>query len=305
MPDNWSNAWEGAWADFQVPPPVLKSKTPPDLAAIQARHGAWMDAIVAEFERNLTAIVDAAERATSAYLEDHLTLTAEGAIEQTPANMKVLRTLNDVFMENMNAAGYRQLLEDFTAKFPEQFSYLQETLDYLSSTMDNPLPPVDFSAEDLSLLDSFQLSAAGQLETGMEAAAGSAMSQVMFSVGGLPFKELTATIAEQFELSIAKARSLAETAVSTFFRTMTDQAFQVIEKDLKQEVIRYRYAGPLDKLTRPFCHRLMQRDRAYTREEIAQMDNGSLPNVLVSAGGWNCRHVWLLDTRALALREAA
>jgi hypothetical protein len=83
---------------------------------------------------------------------------------------------------------------------------------------------------------------------------------------------------------IAKARTIADTSMSTFYRTATDQAFQAIEADLPQQEIRYRYSGPDDKLTRPFCDQLIKAGKSYTREEISRMSNGQLPNVFLTGG---------------------
>jgi hypothetical protein len=46
----------------------------------------------------------------------------------------------------------------------------------------------------------------------------------------------------------------------------------------------------VDALVRPFCREHL--GRVYTRDEIAELDNGQLPNVLLTGGGYNCRHVW-------------
>ena len=84
--------------------------------------------------------------------------------------------------------------------------------------------------------------------------------------------------------------------MSTWYRTATDRAFQIIEEDLPAQEIRYEYSGLDDKLTRPFCEHLLEVGKAYTRAEIEKMDNGQLPNVFLTGGGWNCRHQWILDT---------
>jgi hypothetical protein len=39
--------------------------------------------------------------------------------------------------------------------------------------------------------------------------------------------------------------------------------------------------------------------KGYTREEIDRMDNGQLPNVFRTGGGWNRRHQWIIDTGSL------
>ena len=36
------------------------------------------------------------------------------------------------------------------------------------------------------------------------------------------------------------------------------------------------------------------RKQAYTRAQINQTHNGQIPNVFISAGGWRCRHQWVI-----------
>lgn len=56
----------------------------------------------------------------------------------------------------------------------------------------------------------------------------------------------------------------------------------------------FEYAGPDDKLTRPFCNKLLERKPSiYTLEEISKMDNGQNLSVKIHGGGWNCRHEWM------------
>ena len=57
-------------------------------------------------------------------------------------------------------------------------------------------------------------------------------------------------------------------------------------------------------MTRPFCERLLKSDRTYTREEIDRMNNGQIPNVFVTCGGFSCRHQWVLSALAPAKEEA-
>ena len=57
---------------------------------------------------------------------------------------------------------------------------------------------------------------------------------------------------------------------------------------------KYEYIGPDDKVTRPFCHKVLnQRDPPiYTEAEINDMDNGQTGDVMTNCGGYNCRHQW-------------
>jgi hypothetical protein len=46
----------------------------------------------------------------------------------------------------------------------------------------------------------------------------------------------------------------------------------------------FLYTGPVDGLMRPFCAERI--GRVYTRRSIEGIDNGGLPNVLLTRGGW-------------------
>ncbi|MDZ7703358.1 MAG: hypothetical protein U5L04_02610 [Trueperaceae bacterium] len=56
----------------------------------------------------------------------------------------------------------------------------------------------------------------------------------------------------------------------------------------------FKYFGPDDAITRPFCDDLLDDGPIFTREEIADMDNGQTGagSVMVAGGGYRCRHHW-------------
>ena len=261
--------------------------------------------MVAAFEQHLRDIVLRAQGATIARLQRRLTMT-DGVIDQTAANYSAMRRVGAIFMEEMDRAGYPQLVQAFVGEFKGTLPFLDDILRYLSDQLRVPLPLDRLNVKD-PVLTSYQITASDALTAVVEGVAGTAMRRAMFSVGGLKFADLVASLTEKFETSIARARTLADTAMSTFYRTATDRAFQVIEKDLPQQEIKYRYSGPDDKLTRPFCEHLLRLDKGYTREQIDGMSNGQLPNVWLTGGGWNCRHSFVIDTRSLERRamEAA
>lgn len=53
---------------------------------------------------------------------------------------------------------------------------------------------------------------------------------------------------------------------------------------------RFIYLGPSDGRNRPFCASKV--GQAFTREEIAALDNGQGLDVMTRCGGWGCRHHW-------------
>lgn len=52
----------------------------------------------------------------------------------------------------------------------------------------------------------------------------------------------------------------------------------------------FLYIHPRDSVTRASCGVIA--GKVYTQEEIAAMDNGQLPDVLLTCGGYNCRGHW-------------
>lgn len=266
--------------------------------------------MVAAFEQRLREITSHAQARVIARLQERLTIT-DGMIEQTAGNLRVLRNLNSLFMSEMERAGAGALFESFVGEFQGQIPYLQEVLRSLSSQVQTPLPsldaPLQFTAKDQGILVAFQANTVAALESTVQTAGAAAMTRGMFSVGGLKFGELVEALTEKLDTGIAQARTIADTSMSTFYRTATDRAFQAIEKGMPANAVKYRYSGPMDKLERPFCRRLTDADKGYTRKQIDAMSNGQLPSVFLTGGGWNCRHSWIIDTRALEVRalEAA
>lgn len=87
------------------------------------------------------------------------------------------------------------------------------------------------------------------------------------------------------EVTERQARTLYDTAVSTYGRQVDQLGVDPQADD------RFLYVGPDDSATREFCRRHVGEVR--TRAELDDLSNGQLPNTLLTAGGWNCRHKWL------------
>lgn len=82
---------------------------------------------------------------------------------------------------------------------------------------------------------------------------------------------------------------LAERAVG-FIRTQIQVLDQTVINQVSQDQgYEYGlYAGPDDIVTRPFCDHVV--DQVFPLKAFEESDNGQLPNVLISRGGYNCRH---------------
>ncbi len=270
---------------------------PENLLTIQRAHNGWVDSLLQNFQSELSGILAAAQARTVAQLREQLT-TEDGKIIRSVKNAKALRKFDQLFLDNLDRAGYQHLLNELVNQFPGQLQYFQDTLNVISEGMKNPLPTVKFGPRDLQVFTDQGLSAKDSLQSVMESVAAQAQNRILMSVGGLPFADLAESLAGYLQKALPEAVGLAETATATYYRIIADRGYQIIEQDLPSQEVRYKYAGPDDKLTRPFCRHLVEAGKSYTRAEIDEMDNGQIPNVFISAGGWRCRHQWLIALEA-------
>ena len=97
------------------------------------------------------------------------------------------------------------------------------------------------------------------------------------------------------DLEEARARTLFDTTVSVFTRQVE------MMKSNGEPDEPFAYVGPVDMKIRPFCRAHV--GRVYTRAEIDDMDNGQIPNVFLTGGGYNCRHVWQAVSKFSELRD--
>jgi hypothetical protein len=276
-----------------------------DLTSIIDAHNKAQDNLVGAFKSHLQAIVLRAQGRVIARLQARLAIE-DGIVKGTPGNMLLLRNSGKLFMAEMDKAGYQRLVTTFVAEFRQTLPFLQETLQVLGDQVGQKWgAKLGFTAADLSLLGAVKVNTAAALTGAIEAVAGHAVTRGMFGVAGLRFDALVETLTDRLEMSIGKATSVGNTAMSTFYATASDRAFQLIAKDLPAQELRYRFSGPVDKIERAFCRRLTDAKKAYTRAQIGRMNNGQIPNVMLSRGGWNCRHQWTLDTHELEVEEAA
>ncbi len=105
-------------------------------------------------------------------------------------------------------------------------------------------------------------------------------------MSGQPVTKATKAIAQQLDTKFAPyAKTYAETSLAIYDRLVTADTYPT-EADSE-----YMYAGPLDDLCRDFCRDLV--GKVFTYSEIEAMDNGQLPDVFITGGGYNCRHQWL------------
>jgi hypothetical protein len=139
---------------------------------------------------------------------------------------------------------------------------------------------------DVDTLEAWKsLRAADLLELGDDVATAVWRSTVDGVMAARRPAPLTEELAGLLEVSERQARTIYDTAASTYSRQVDQLGLDPRPGD------RFVYVGPNDKATRPFCAAHVGEER--TRAELDGLSNGQLPNTLATGGGWNCRHKWL------------
>lgn len=253
--------------------------------------------MVNSFKDDLTVILAAARREVISLLTDRLTVV-DGRVAKTKSNTRILQQVDAVFHRAMRRAGYQRAVTTYVGKFGGQFEFFQDTLDRLGKEIGKDLR-VDFGVRARAMFTQQQVSAVRLIDSAVDSVAAAAERQAMLSIGGLRLGQLIDAIAAKLDTTVPQAVTLADTSLSMFYRTITDRGYKLIERDLPDTVqVRYSYAGPDDKLVRPFCVKMLRltaQGKTWTRADIDRMSNGQLPNVFLTCGGWNCRHQWLLQ----------
>lgn len=96
--------------------------------------------------------------------------------------------------------------------------------------------------------------------------------------------EVRGQLERALDISEAQARTLYDTAIGILRRQVK------LEDSSGDEGELFLFVGPLDRVTRDFC--IDHLGHVRSRQEIEQLDNGQLPDPLLTGGGYNCRHIW-------------
>jgi len=263
--DAYSSAWD-AWSGARPPasPVVIERKAdkpivPPKLAAVFDQHGSWITAQTADLDAALRPIIERAQADLQAYLKANLTVQGSSILPSTE-NQKILDSIDRLYMEFLYKAGYGELIDNFTAGFVGQIPFLQATIDYLAEAAGHEFPAVSFDAADLRVLTE---NASADLVSTMKAVGSSTVGRITseraaFGLAGLPFDRMVAIFKDEFGGSAKRNAQRAETAITVWYRQISEAQYTRIAAALPGLEQRYVYLGPNDKVTRPFCRRMLK-----------------------------------------------
>jgi hypothetical protein len=260
-----------------------------EIARLQAqalRQARLLDDVVLAFDEELRASLARLERRIGRMLRE-LDLDTAGRLLATRANLKQAIAARDVLRRAMEQSGVRGVIE---------------------SALDGPLARVvDLVAPAKAIAARFDVDALLALrEVRLEQLLGLSddTARVLWRsvldgvIGARPLDDLISDVASVTSTSARQARTLYDTAVSSYSRQVESLASDGEADEL------FIFLGPVDEKMRDWCEERV--GKVYARSEIDEMDNGQLPNPFITGGGYNCRHVWkrvsLIDTE---LRDLA
>mgnify|MGYP000894122307 CR=1 FL=1 len=260
--------------------------------------------ITDNYERDMLRVVSNANARAIYYLSNQLQTDRDGKVLSTAANRTVLRKLNRLFLDWMNESGFEianaRLIAQFGGYEPPSFV---QVLDLINENIKNKLTFPKWMKADIQAFQGIKIATVDVLEGAVSIAAENAMRQALFAVGGLRFEDLTDLMGRSLDKTVAETRTLASTAVSTYYRTIHARGFERIQQENPELQLRYSYEGPIDKLTRPWCAKIARKSRSgrtYTRSEIdafaddPERGKSQPPQPFYTGGGYNCRHQWIL-----------
>ncbi len=248
------------------------------------RHNRQIDSTVAWFERRLNAIVADAQARLTAELLGNLQ-QVDGRLVLGRDGLGQVVRIAQRFKSLMNTAGFPRLISDLHEAYARQIPTLSEALKIMG------LRAPRWGDADKAFFER-NIEASNQTIAGVVDLVGQrAKQRALTSINGLRPADLAAVLAAELHKTGPQAAAIADTAITVHYRMIAARAFDKIEA--AGPALEFKYYGPRDRLNRPFCQRLLSVDRVYSRENIAQMDNGQGTDVFVACGGYRCRHQWL------------
>ncbi len=234
---------------------------------------ALIDALTDAFADELAQVIELAE-AQIRRLVQAFEVETDGRIAATTQNLARAVQLREDLIAVLEKAGFHELAEAAT----------DEPLDRLAKQVlaGTKAPLTTFDVDALVAMK--QIRFAELLRIGEDAAIGVWRATLDGVVGVRPVVDLVVDIADLLDVDMGHARQVYDTAVSTYSR----QVGQIGTTGEGDEL--FAWVGPDDAKTREFCKGLI--GQIHTRDEIDAMDNGQLPNVMLTGGGYNCRHQW-------------
>lgn len=188
--------------------------------------------------------------------------------------------------DEIKKAGLDEMvLKGVRESYGRELQFVRDTLEAIKSS-DDPKDEI-FTDADKTLVETLVKFKVDDIDATTSQYIGDLREQTMFSVLSGETPDFRGIWDDLGESMTSKLETEFNTSVAAFNRTIT------ISKGKELGFELYEYLGPSDKLTRPFCAHLLEKNPPiYAIKEIEAMDNEQDLDVLIYGGGYNCRHTW-------------
>lgn len=248
------------------------------LREVPATYASDLDAVIRQLGDSLDRLLAAYDRTGG-----HFVASSDAIAQAAGSLPELTRALAD--------AGYGDAADRYLDRYRDVVDRVQQTFSVKNVR-------AEFSAVSLEGLE-----AARSLDLDMFDAIGTdAMRTVQRSISQAVIYERDYTgFVESLRESIVgsdkrgaplanRANTFAGTAIAEFDATVTERLADEAGVD------RFRYWGPEDTITRPWCRHILHNNRPRTKAEIEAIPK-SPTNIygssnFVARGGINCRHIW-------------
>ena len=186
--------------------------------------------------------------------------------------------------EAMDESGYDDLIQDILDTEPE---HMKELVDGLYKKFDIKMPQYSTRATANGLSQQLLLQQKSFATDALRS-----VINISRGTGEVPTSNIIRLAEDLYKTKITNGTS---TMLQGLYRTTNELAGR------KAKIKDYRYVGPLDDITRPFCRKHI--NEVKTMAEWNQLDNGQLDPVSVFGGGYNCRHELVPETEEVTDEE--
>ena len=246
-----------------------------DLQHASEKEAALQDQLVLQFERDLERVLRQTDRILRDLIrqfdakDDHFVRTRASLSRALRMRADIVKAIEDHGFSELATRATSSELQPLTEAVMQSIGIAARSIEKTPTATQAIL-----AFQELRLADMVDWS---------RSAAHELWRVVVDGVLGLRrIEDLVRDVADLLDVSAARARTIYDTAVSSYTRQIALLGSTGSRDEL------FYYVGPVDKVTRPFC--LTHVGKVYSRAEVDKLDNGQLPDPLITGGGYNCRH---------------
>lgn len=241
------------------------------MMALDRQLDAEIDGLALQFQVTLGTVINRWRELVMARVTSFP--ITEGAFKDTAKALRQTENLDTKLAIDLDAAGWAEVSERGLLRLTR----LGQTIGQGMSLTGRPMPQNSTLLTAFFRMKGSQLSGLGAKMT-LEVS--EAISRGVLS--GETVSEVLIGVEEIVGKYENYAKTLYDTACSELAQLLT--AAGTGPEDV------FLYSGPIDTRCRPFCLRIV--GKVFSRKAIDRMDNGQLPNTMLTRGGYNCRHQW-------------